>query len=246
MDALGIDIGGSGIKGAPVDTKTGRLLQERFRIPTPDPAKPKAVGEVVAEVAKHFKWKGPVGCGFPAVIQNGVAMTAANIHEKWIETNAAELFKELTGCPVIVLNDADAAGMAEMTFGAGKGRQGTVLMITIGTGIGTAIFTNGVLLPNTEFGHLTIRGMDAEHRASDAVRKQEDLTWKKWSKRLNEFLAEMERLIWPDLIIVSGGVSKYNDKFFPLLETRAEIVPAQFLNEAGIVGAALAAESLKR
>lgn len=243
MEILGIDIGGSGIKGAPVDTVTGKLLAERFRLATPSPAKPAAVAEVVAEVAQHFTWKGPIGCGFPAVIQNGKAMTAANIHEKWIEKKATDLFAEATGCPVVVVNDADAAGMAEMTFGAGKGRLGTVLMITIGTGIGTAIFTKGVLLPNTELGHLTIRGRDAEHRASDAVRKEEDLSWKKWAKRLNEFLAEMERLFWPDLIIVSGGVVKYHETFFPLIETRAEIVPAQFLNEAGIVGAALAARS---
>jgi polyphosphate glucokinase len=190
---------------------------------------------------KHFEWNGPIGCGFPAVVQAGTVKTAANVHEKWIGTKAASLFSDATGCPAVVLNDADAAGMAEMTFGAGKDRLGTVLILTLGTGIGTAIFTQGCLLPNTELGHLLIRGKDAEHRASDAVRKEEDLGWKKWSKRLNEYLAEMERLFWPELIIVSGGVVKYHEKFFPLLETRAEIVPAQFLNEAGIVGAALAA-----
>lgn len=244
MQVLGIDIGGSGIKGAPVDTETGSLVEQRHRIPTPDPAKPAAVAEVVGQIAKHFNWHGPVGAGFPAVIHDGVAMTAANIHEDWINSKATDLFAKETGCPVVVINDADAAGIAEMTFGAGRGCMGTVLIITLGTGIGTAIFTNGCLLPNTEFGHLKIRGKDAEHRASDAVRKERDYSWKKWTKRVNEYLAEMEALIWPDLIIVSGGAVKEHEKFFPLLETKAKIVPAQFLNEAGIVGAALAGREL--
>jgi polyphosphate glucokinase len=167
MNILGIDIGGTGIKGAPVDTTTGALMMERKRIPTPSPAKPRAVANVVAEVVKSFDWHGPVGCGFPAVIQNGVALTAANIHPRWVETNAEALFAEATGCPVKVLNDADAAGLAEMAFGAGRGRLGTVLIVTIGTGLGTAIFIDGHLVPNTEMGHIEIRGKDAEWRATD-------------------------------------------------------------------------------
>jgi polyphosphate glucokinase len=244
MDILGIDIGGTGIKGAPVDTLTGALITERKRIPTPVPAKPHAVAEVVAEVVKSFDWHGPVGCGFPAVIQNGVALTAANIHPRWVETNAEALFAEATGCPVKVLNDADAAGMAEMAFGAGRGRMGTVLIITIGTGLGTAIFIDGHLVPNTEMGHIEIRGKDAERRATDAARKREKLTWKKWAANFDEYLRTMERLIWPDLIILGGGVIKKMDKFVPLLTVKSEILAAQLLNDAGIVGAALAAQNL--
>jgi polyphosphate glucokinase len=244
MDILGIDIGGTGIKGAPVDTLTGALITERKRIPTPAPAKPRAVAEVVAEVVKSFDWHGPVGCGFPAVIQNGVALTAANIHPRWVETNAEALFAEATGCPVKVLNDADAAGMAEMAFGAGRGRMGTVLIITIGTGLGTAIFIDGHLVPNTEMGHIEIRGKDAERRATDAARKREKLTWKKWAANFDEYLRTMERLIWPDLIILGGGVIKKMDKFVPLLTVKSEILAAQLLNDAGIVGAALAAQNL--
>jgi polyphosphate glucokinase len=244
MEILGIDIGGSGIKGAPVDTSTGEMLAERVRIPTPDPAKPKDVAGVVAEVARSFDWHGPVGCGFPAVIRSGVALTAANIDPKWIETNAASLFSQAINCPVRVINDADAAGLAEMTFGAGRGRLGTVLLCTIGTGIGTALFTDGKLMPNTELGHLKIRGRDAEHRAADSVRKERRLSWKKWAKRLDEYLLEMEHLFWPDLIILGGGVIKEHEKFLPRLTVKAEVVPAQLLNDAGIIGAALAAQSL--
>jgi polyphosphate glucokinase len=244
MQILGIDIGGTGIKGAPVDTETGALLTERKRIPTPLPAKPRAVAAVVAEMVKAFDWHAPVGCGFPAVIRGGVALTAANIHPRWVETNAETLFAESTGCPVKVLNDADAAGLAEMAFGAGRGRQGTVLIVTIGTGLGTAIFIDGHLVPNIEMGHIEIRGGDAEWGAADAARKREKLSWKKWTARLDEYLRTMERLIWPDLIILGGGVIKKMDKFVPLLTVRAEIQPAQLLNDAGIVGAALAAQSL--
>jgi polyphosphate glucokinase len=244
MDILGIDIGGTGIKGALVDISTGTLLAERKRIPTPTPAKPKAVAEVVAEIVKAFDWHGPVGCGFPAVIRSGVALTAANIHPRWVETNAEALFGEETGCAVKVINDADAAGLAEMAFGAGRGRLGTVLIVTIGTGLGTAIFIDGHLVPNTEMGHIEIRGKDAEWRATDAARKREKLTWKKWSANFDEYLRTMERLIWPDLIILGGGVIKKMDKFVPLLTVKTEIVPAQLLNDAGIVGAALAAQSL--
>ncbi len=241
MKILGIDVGGSGIKGAPVDIATGELLAERFRIKTPKGAEPQPVAEVVAEIADSFKWKGPIGIGFPAPIKAGVTLMAANVSEKWVGTNADELFTKVTGCNCTMINDADAAGLAEMEFGAGKGQPGTVIMITLGTGIGTAIFHRGKLLPNTEFGHLNMDGRDAEHRASDAVRKREDLSWKKYAKRLNEYLAEMEKLFWPNLFIVGGGISKKSEKYIPLLTIDTPVIPAQFLNEAGIVGAALAA-----
>jgi polyphosphate glucokinase len=244
MQILGIDVGGTGIKGAPVDTETGTLLAPRHRIPTPVPAKPLTVAKVVAEIANHFDWHGPVGCGFPAAIRGGVVLTAANIHPKWVETNAEELFADHTGCPIRVINDADAAGLAEMTFGAGRGRKGTVLVITIGTGLGVAVFTDGHLLPNVEMGHIEIGGQDAELNASDAARKRDKLSWKKWAARFDRYLRTMEHLLWPELIILGGGVIKKADKFLPLLTVRAEVVRAQFLNEAGIVGAALAALTL--
>ncbi|HKJ27391.1 MAG TPA: ROK family protein [Anaerolineales bacterium] len=240
MQVLGIDIGGSGIKGAPVDVEKGEMLTERFRIPTPQPAKPKPVAKTVAKIARHFEWDGPIGCGFPAAVQHGMAKTSSNIHRKWVGTNAADLFSETTGCPVKVVNDADAAGIAEMTFGAGRGREGVVLLVTIGTGLGTSVFTDGVLLPNTELGHIIIDGKDAETIASDAARKSEDLSWKKWGKRFNTYLNRMESLIWPDLIILGGGVSKKYNRFISYIDVQAEIVIAESFNEAGIIGAALA------
>jgi len=239
MQVLGIDIGGSGIKGAPVDIQKGEMLTERYRIPTPRPAKPKPVAMTVAEIAKYFDWQGPIGCGFPAVVQQGITRTAANVHDKWSGTNAAALFSEATGCPVTVINDADAAGLAEMAFGAGKGRKGVVLLVTIGTGLGTSLFTDGMLLPNTELGHIEIDGEDAELLASDAARKRNDLSWKQWGKRLDIYLIRMEQLVWPDLIILGGGVSKKHPKFLPHLTVQAEIVIAETFNEAGIIGAAL-------
>ncbi len=245
MKALGIDVGGSGIKGAPVDVKTGKLLGERLRIKTPKKAEPQPIAEVVAEIARAFDWKGPIGIGFPAPIKGGVAMMAANVSDKWVGTNADELFTKVTGCDCTLINDADAAGLAEMKFGAGKGHPGTVIMITLGTGIGTAIFHNGHLLPNTEFGHLDMNGKDAEHRASDAVRQRQDLSWKKYAKRLNEYLTAMENLFWPDLFIIGGGISKEAENYVPLLSLTTPVVTAQLLNEAGIVGAALAAKQGK-
>jgi len=240
MHVLGIDIGGSGIKGAPVEIETGEMLIKRYRIPTPKPAKPKDVAQTVAEIAQYFEWKGPIGCGFPAVIQHGIARSAANIHRKWINTDAASLFSETTGCPVKVINDADAAGLAEMAFGAGKGRMGVVLLVTIGTGLGTSLFTDGVLLPNTELGHIEIDYKDAERMASDAARERENLSWKTWGKRLNTYLTRLEALIYPDMIILGGGVSKKYNKFMPYLDVNAEIVTAEAFNHAGIIGAALA------
>lgn len=241
MEVLGIDVGGSGIKGAPVDTKKGALLAERYRIKTPAKAEPEPVAQVVDKIARSFNWKGPIGIGFPAPIKSGVAMMAANISPQWVGVNADKLFSEVTGCPCTLVNDADAAGLAEMAFGAGRGQRGTVIMVTLGTGIGTAIFHGGKLLPNTEFGHLDMKGRDAEHRASDAARQRDDLTWKKYAKRLTKYLSAMEKLFWPDLFIVGGGISKEAQKFLPMLTIETPIVPAEMLNEAGIVGAALAA-----
>jgi polyphosphate glucokinase len=244
MRLLGIDVGGTGIKGALVETKTGELLTPRHRLLTPEGAKPKAVAVVVGEVVQHFNWKGPVGVGFPAVIINGVAFSAANVSKRWIGTNAETLFAEATKCPVRVINDADAAGLAEMRYGVGRRQPGTVLVITIGTGLGSALFRNGQLIPNTEFGHIEMNCGDAEKQASEAVRMRENLSWKEWSTRFNEYLQTLEFLIHPDLIILGGGASKESEKFVSRLSVRANILPAAMLNEAGIVGAALAAEEL--
>jgi polyphosphate glucokinase len=241
MAVFGLDVGGSGIKGAPVDPASGELLEERYRIPTPVGARPTDVVSVAAEVISHFDWQGPVGCGFPAVMKKGVAHTAANVSDEFIGYDFAGNLSAATSCEVRAINDADAAGIAEMRFGAGRDAEGVVLMLTLGTGIGTAIFTDGKLVPNTELGHIEIRGEEAEHRASDGVRKREDLSWKKWAERLQEYITTMENLFWPDLIVIGGGVSKKSEKFLPRLESRAEMVPAGLLNNAGLVGAALAA-----
>jgi polyphosphate glucokinase len=240
---LGVDVGGSGIKAAPVDTIKGELLAERHRIETPQPATPAAVVGTVADLAKHFQWTGPIGVGFPGVIKAGEVFTAANIDKKWIGHNAEKSIAEATGSKhVQVMNDADVAGMAEMRFGAGRSESGLVLMVTLGTGIGTALFINGVLVPNTELGHIEIDGgKEAEAYAADSAREREDLGWKEWAERVNKYLVTMEGLFWPDLIIVGGGVSKKADKFLPLLTVKARILPATLRNEAGIVGAALAA-----
>ncbi len=241
MQILGIDVGGSGIKGAPVDVETGQLLAERLRIKTPKNGEPEPIAQVVKQIAQSFNWNGPIGIGFPAPIKGGVALMAANVSEKWVGTNADALFSKVTACECTMINDADAAGLAEMTFGAGRGQPGTVIMITLGTGIGTAIFHRGQLLPNTEFGHLEVDGEDAEFRASDAARQREDLSWKKYAKRLNRYLSAMENLFWPNLFIIGGGISKESEKYLPLLTIETPVVTAQLLNEAGIVGAALGA-----
>jgi polyphosphate glucokinase len=243
MQILGVDIGGSGIKGAPVDTETGAMLSPRFRLPTPASAKPRPVAQVVAQVARYFEWQGPIGCGFPGVVRQGVTLTAANVSKRWVGLNAEQLLGEATGCPVHLVNDADAAGLAEMAFGAGRGREGVVLVVTIGTGLGTALFADGKLLPNCEFGHLEIDGEDAELHATDAARKRQGLSWKQWAANFDRFLRRLEELIWPDLIILGGGISKNHEKFIPRLTVQAEVVPAQLLNEAGIVGAALSART---
>lgn len=244
MQILGIDIGGSGIKGAPVDLEKGVLVTQRQRIPTPQPSVPEAVADVVAQIAQHFDWEGAIGCTFPAVIKAGVAYSAANVDNSWIGTNGEKVIVAKTGCPVRLINDADAAGLAEMEFGAGKGHKGVVIILTFGTGLGSAIFYNGQLVPNTEFGHMEVRGKDAEDRAADRIRKDKDLSWEEWAVRVNEFLTRMEILFSPDLFIIGGGVSKKHAKFFGYLKTTAPVVPAKMRNEAGIVGAAMAAKSL--
>ncbi len=241
MQLLGIDIGGTGIKGAPVDIDKGTLTADRFRVLTPHPATPDAVAATVAEVVARFDVDGRVGATFPAVIQHGVAMTAANVDKKWIGTDARAVFEAATKKSFTVLNDADAAGVAEMTYGAGKDRKGVVVMVTLGTGIGTAVFVDGKLVPNTELGHIEINGKDAETRASELVREREGFSFRKWGKRLNRYFQTLEALLSPDLFIVGGGISKKSEKFFGFIHTRAQLVPAQLLNEAGIVGAAAAA-----
>ncbi|MBN6055375.1 ROK family protein [Nonomuraea sp. RK-328] len=238
MEVLGIDIGGSGIKGAPVDVTAGKLAQERLRIPTPQPSKPEPVAEVVRQIVEHFHWSGPVGVTFPGVVRDGVVFTAANVHHSWIGVDASDLFGGAS-----VLNDADAAGIAEMTFGEGRGRRGTVLMLTFGTGIGSALFTDGVLVPNTELGHLELRGKDAELRASDKAREDHELSWDKWAGRVEEYLRHVEMLFSPSLILVGGGVSKKAHKWLPHIHIDTPIVPAALQNEAGIIGAAQMAAS---
>ncbi len=245
MEILGIDIGGSGIKGAPVDVEKGVLTSERQRIPTPEPSTPQAVGEVVAEVVKSFNWTGPVGCTFPAITKNGRTYSAANVDKGWLDFAAEPFLREKAGVPLRLINDADAAGLAEATFGAARDVRGVVIMLTLGTGIGSALLFDGQLVPNTEFGHLEIRGKDAETRASDFARTRKDLSWAQWAKRLNEVLARLELYFSPDLVVIGGGISKKYDKFGPYLRLeRGKIVPAQLLNEAGIIGAALAAKEL--
>ncbi len=239
---LGIDIGGSGVKAAPVDTATGQLMAERIKLATPHPATPDAVGAVVAQLVKDFSWTGSAGITFPGVVVNGVIQTAANVDPSWIGVDGATKFAKETGLAVTMLNDADAAGVAEMRFGAGHGERGTVLLLTLGTGIGSALFVDGVLVPNTEFGHIQIRGKDAEKRASELVREEHGLSWEKWAGRVDEYLAEMEALLSPSLIIIGGGISRKADKFVPLLTgLRARLVPAALHNDAGIVGAAMSA-----
>lgn len=238
--ALGIDIGGTGIKAAPVNLKTGEFTEERYRIPTPDPATPEAIAKTVAKCIARFapSRKTAVGVCFPGVIQNGVVKTAANVDESWIGTNLRTVIREYSGHDVYVLNDADAAGFGEHHFGAAHGRDGSVLMTTLGTGIGTALIVNGELVPNLEMGHILIDGQDAEHMAAESARERLGLDWEGWTANLQKYYSEMERLLWPDLIIVGGGVSKSHHMFLPHLTLRAPIVPAELRNGAGIVGAA--------
>ncbi|MDT4922426.1 MAG: polyphosphate glucokinase [Pseudonocardiales bacterium] len=240
--AFGVDIGGTGIKGAVVDVKTGHLVTERTRILTPHPATPNAVARVVASLVSGAGWRGDIGATFPAVIKHGVAQSAANVDESWVGTDADKIFTEAVGAgEVIVLNDADAAGIAEARFGAAKGVRGVVIMLTFGTGIGSALLMNGVLVPNTELGHLELDGYDAESRAAASVRDEHGMSYRKWALRVNRYMQHVERLFTPDLFVVGGGVSKNADRWVPLLELNTKVEPAQLLNDAGIVGAAIAA-----
>jgi len=239
--ALGVDIGGSGIKAAPVDIDNGVLLTKRQRIPTPQHSTPAAVAQVVAQLARHFDWHGSVGCTFPAVIKRGVAYTAANVDRSWIGTDVDAVLTEATGCPVTVMNDADAAGLAEVRWGVGRGQPGVVIMATLGTGIGSALFVDEMLVPNTELGHLVIRGKDAESRASANAREEKHQSWKEWATYLDEYLLYLTALFSPDLFILGGGVSEKADRFVPLLTVNVPVVPASMGNDAGIVGAALGA-----
>jgi len=247
MKVFGVDIGGSGIKGAPVDLERGDLADERYKVLTPHPATPDAVADGVKQVVDHFEWSGPVGATFPGVVTEGTTRTAANVDKGWIGTDAGALLtsrlaSRLGGSQVTLLNDADAAGLAEMRYGAGRGRAGTVIMLTLGTGIGSAVFTDGRLLPNSELGHLELHGHDAEKRASTKAKEDEALSWQHWAHRVQKYLAHVEMLFSPELFVIGGGVSRKAHKFLPLIEgITAEIVPARLQNNAGIVGAAMAA-----
>lgn len=241
---LGIDIGGSGIKGAIVDINKGEFITDRIRIETPSPATPKAVSKVVAQLVKEFEYEGPIGCGFPAIIKNGHALSAANIDKSWIGTDVKSLLCDVTKQDIFIANDADLAGLAEMAYGVGadkKYQKGTVLMITIGTGLGSALFHKGNLVPNTEFGHFQLNGMIAERYASNVARKREDLSWKVWGKRLNLYLSEVNKLFSPDAIFLGGGGSKYFEKIEKHINVNTNVIPARLGNSAGIIGAAVLA-----
>jgi polyphosphate glucokinase len=241
VQGFGVDIGGSGIKGCVVDLNEGQLVGERVRIETPQPSLPDAVYRAVAQIVDEFGWGGRVGVTFPGVMKHGTAQTAANVDESWIGTDVDAGLSKLVPGPVATLNDADAAGLAEMRYGSGRDKRGVVLMLTFGTGIGSALFSDGQLVPNTEFGHIQVDGEDGEWRASAAARDREDLSYPEWAQRVDRYLDVLEGSLWPDLIIVGGGVSKKAHKWVPLLSTRTPVVPAALQNDAGIVGAALAA-----
>ena len=237
---LGVDVGASGIKGGIVDTRTGTLLTERLRLETPQPATPKAMAQTFTELTRLHNWKGLVGVGFPAIIKKGVAHSAANIDKSWIRRSVRDTFSKASGLTVSVLNDADAAGIAEITYGEGKDKLGVILMLTLGSGIGSALFLDGELIPNTEFGHVFLHDDIAEKYAANSIRKGKDLSWEEWGKRLNEYILHMERVVSPDMIILGGGVSKRFERYEEFLEPeQAKIIPAKLLNSAGAIGAAM-------
>ncbi len=243
MEILGIDVGGSGIKGAVVNVETGTLITEKHRIPTPQGAKPTDVANVIAQLVEHFNWKGKVGCGFPAIISHGVALSSGNIDKSWRGINVEDIFHQHTGLQFHVGNDADAAGLAEVTFGAGKGVEGLVLMITIGTGLGSGLFYNGSLVPNLELGTIPYKKYKCiEHWAADSARKRDELSYPEWGKRFNKFLKIVNALTSPDVIILGGGASKKMDRYKDQITIKTPVIPAQFQNNAGIVGAALIAK----
>lgn len=236
---LGIDVGGSGIKGALVDLEKGKLVGERFRVPTPSPASPDTMATAFAEIVEFFNYKGPIGCGFPAIVKNGLANSAANIDKAWIGKDIQKIFGKASGQPVFASNDADVAGLAEMRFGEGKGQDGLVLLITIGTGLGSALFYKGVLVPNTELGHVIWKNnKPAEVFCSSGARERLKISRKEWADRFNAYLLHLERLFSPDLFILGGGESKFFEQYKDQLTTQARVAPARLLNNAGIIGAA--------
>ncbi len=243
MHILGVDIGGTGIKAAVVDTQTGKLISEHQRIPTPKPATPENIAASLSELVRKLAWSGPVGCGFPATVHHGVAYSASNIDPSWINTDAQTLFSEKTGQSCFVVNDADAAGMAEMCFGAGQNQRGVTILLTIGTGIGSAVFVNGELHPNTELGHLKFAGDIAERYCAESTRVTRNLSWPEWGTRFNEYLHHLEFIFNPDRVIIGGGIAEQMDEFKSFITTKAPVLAAQSLNQAGINGAALFAES---
>jgi polyphosphate glucokinase len=240
---FGVDVGGSGVKGGIVDLDTGKLIGDRFKLPTPQPSTPEAVAKTIAEVVGHFNWEGPIGVTYPGVVTEGIVQTAANVDKGWIGTDAHDVIgKALGGRSVTVLNDADAAGLAEEKFGAGRDNTGVICLLTFGTGIGSAVINNGVLLPNTEFGHLEVEGKEAEHRAASSIKEAKEWSYERWTKEVTKVLVVIENAIWPDLFIAGGGISRKADKWIPMLKNRTRVVAAALENEAGIVGAAMAAE----
>lgn len=242
---FGVDVGGSGIKGGLVDLDTGALIGERFKLATPQPATPAAVATTVATVVREFGWTGKLGVTYPGVVTDGIVRTAANVDKEWIGTNAVEVISaELGGQQVTVLNDADAAGLAEERYGAGKDNSGLIVLLTFGTGIGSAVIYNGVLLPNTEFGHLEVGGKEAEHRAASSVKERKEWNYQRWTEEVTKVLVAVEDLIWPDLFIAGGGISRKADRWIPMLKNRVPVVPAALLNSAGIVGAAMASQGI--
>ena len=243
MEILGVDIGGSGIKGAIVDVTTGELKSDRIRIPTPQPATPDAVAQTLKQLVDQIGYKGPIGCGFPARVIKGEVLTAANIDKSWINVKVEKIFSKAVGMDVFVANDADVAGLAELSFGAVKGHKGTVLFLTLGTGIGSALFHNGHMFPNTEFGHLKFKGDSAEKYCADSAREREELKFKEWGERLNKYLEYISFLISPEIIVLGGGVSKKFEKFEEQLKVNVKVVPAKTLSLAGIIGAAMYAKS---
>ena len=239
--AFGIDIGGTGIKGGVVDLRGGVLIGERFRLPTPQPATPGAVAEVAGKVAANFDYNGPFGVDFPGVVLGGVVQTAANVDKSWVGTSLKDAMTPQLPGPVTVLNDADAAGLAEARYGAGRGVRGLVIVVTFGTGIGIALINDGKLVPNAELGHIELDGHDAETKAAASARERDGLSWEQWAKRASKYLRTLENLLWPEMFILGGGISKKPEKWVPLLRNRTPTVVAQLINNAGIVGAALAA-----
>ncbi|WP_316673586.1 polyphosphate--glucose phosphotransferase [uncultured Tolumonas sp.] len=243
MRILGVDIGGTGIKAAIIETQTGELVSEHKRTPTPKPATPQNIAESLSQLVTEFAWSGPIGCGFPATVHHGIAYSASNIDPSWINTDAQTLFSQVTGQPCFVVNDADAAGMAEMRFGAGQNNRGVIILLTIGTGIGSAVFVNGRLHPNTELGHVRFGDSIAERYCAESVRIKLNLSWQEWGTRFNEYLNHLEFVFNPDRFIIGGGIAEHMTQFQPYLHTKALILPARSLNQAGIIGAALFAES---